>query len=209
MDYVVTPPESARDDKAREILLRTWNDSAIKLNHVVHHGAIGHHVQNWYAYRAPSRIARVAAVDCACRIGLFCGGTMAEGWACYATDLMDEAGFLTPLQRVAQQATRLRIAARAVVDLELHSGRLRFNDAATLYIDPCGMTPAAARSEVTKNSMFPGTAAMYWLGTRGIHRLRSDRERALGGTFALRAFHDELLSFGAIPVELASRIMAG
>ena len=140
---------------------------------------------------------------------MFAGGTMAEGWACYATDLMEEMGFLTPLERAAQQATRVRIATRAVVDLELHSGRLRFNDAVTLYIDPCGMTPAAARSEVVKNSMFPGTAAMYWLGTRGIHRLRSERERTLGSAFSLRGFHDELLSFGAIPVELASRIMAG
>src|SRR5947207_8706216 len=95
--------------------LRATNDSVIKLNHVVHHGAIGHHVQNWYAFRAASRIGQVAAADCASRIALFCGGTMAEGWACYATDLMDEFGFLTPLEQYSQFHSRLRMAARALV----------------------------------------------------------------------------------------------
>ena len=71
-----------------EELLQATNDSVIKLNHVIHHGSIGHHVQNWHAFRSASRIGQVAAVDCASRIAMFCGGTMAEGWACYATDLM-------------------------------------------------------------------------------------------------------------------------
>src|SRR5204863_5308518 len=63
-DYVVPPlpttPESAEQH------LRAWNHSTIKLNHVVHHGAVGHHVQNWYAYHQQrSRVGKVAAVDCA------------------------------------------------------------------------------------------------------------------------------------------------
>jgi uncharacterized protein (DUF885 family) len=49
---------------------------------------------------------------------------------------------------------------------------------------------------------------MYWLGTEGIHRLRADQQRALGPRFSLRAFHDRLLSFGAIPVPLIAEIMA-
>jgi hypothetical protein len=75
-DYVV-PPLPEGDPTAH---LRAWNHATIKLNHVVHHGAIGHHVQNWHAYhRAASRIGQIAAVDTASRIGMFCGGTMAEG----------------------------------------------------------------------------------------------------------------------------------
>ena len=62
----------------------------LKLNHVVHHAGTGHHVQNYYAYRSVSLIGKIAAVDCASRIAMFCGGTMAEGWACYATDLTEE-----------------------------------------------------------------------------------------------------------------------
>ena len=207
VEYVVTPIEVCVDAEARDRHLRAWNDSVIKLNHVVHHGAIGHHLQNWYAYRAQSRVAQVAAVDCASRIGMFLGGTMAEGWACYATDLMDEVGFLTAHESVAEQHTRVRMLARAIVDIELHTGVMTLDDAAQFYGEHVGMPPDVAMAEATKNSMFPGTASMYWLGTQGIHDLRAECAARQGSAFSLRSFHDALLSLGAIPVALAREIL--
>ena len=205
-EYVVSPIDDL-DADAQERLLRSWNDSVIKLNHVVHHGALGHHVQNWYAARAPSRVGRVAAADCASRIAMLLGGTMAEGWACYATDLMDEAGFLTPDERVAEQQTRVRMLARALNDLEFHSGRRTWSESVRFYVDDAGMSAEAARNEAVKNSMFPGTAMMYWLGTQGIHDLRAAVRVREGAAFSLRRFHDRLLSHGAIPVAVTTRLM--
>ncbi len=203
-DYVV--PCLPEQDVERH--LRTWNTSVIKLNHVVHHGAVGHHVQNWHAYhRATSRVGRIAAVDCANRIGMFSGGTMAEGWACYATQLMDELGFLSPLEQVSEQHSRVRFLARAVVDIGFHEGSLSFSDAMGVFVSEAGMDPDIARAETVKCSMFPGTALMYWLGTQAILDLREQRRRSLGAAFRLRAFHDELLGFGSIPVPLVSRLM--
>lgn len=188
--------------------LRTWNSSVIKLNHVVHHGGVGHHVQNWHAcHRATSRVGRVAAVDCANRIGMFCGGTMAEGWACYATQLMDELGFLSPLEQVSEQHSRVRFLTRAIVDIGFHEGSLSFHDAIGVFMAEAGMDATVARGEAVKCSMFPGTALMYWLGTRSILDLREQRRRAQGASFRLRAFHDELHGYGSIPVPLVSRIM--
>jgi uncharacterized protein (DUF885 family) len=207
IDYVVTPLSTISDEGLRQQHLRAWNDSVIKLNHVVHHGAIGHHVQNWYAARSPSMVGQIAAVDCASRIGMFAGGSMAEGWACYATDLMDEVGFLTPHESVAEQHTRVRMLARMIVDIELHTGRMTLDDAVTFYGEMVGMAPAAARAEAVKNSMFPGTAMMYWLGTEAIHTLRHDVAVQRGAGFSLRAFHDELLGFGSIPVHLSAQLM--
>ena len=205
-DYVV-PPLPADPAKA-EHHLRIWNHSTIKLNHVVHHGAIGHHVQNWYAYNQQrSRVGKVAGVDCANRIGMFLGGTMTEGWACYATDLMEELGFLTPLERVSQQYTRVRMLARAIVDIELHQGTMSFADAVGVYEEQVGMSAEAARAEAVKNSMFPCTAIMYWLGTQGIHDLRDEMKRREGPRFSLRRFHGELLGYGSIPVPLVARMM--
>ena len=182
----------------------------IRLNHVLHHGGVGHHVQNWHAYhRAPSRVGKLAAVDCANRIAMFCGGSMAEGWACYATGLMGELGGLTPLELVAEQHGRVRMLARAVVDLSFHAGALSFGDAVTLFIDRTGMDPNAARAEVVKCSMFPGTAVMYWIGTQGILDLRNRQRAALGGAFSLRRFHDQVLGHGSIPVPLVARMMSG
>lgn len=205
-EYVV-PPIDGLSDEALDARLRAVNDSVITLNHVVHHGAIGHHVQNHHAYRGRSRVGKVAAVDAANRIAMFPGGSLAEGWACYVCDLMEEIGFLTPLEAIAQQHTRVRIAARAVADLSLHTGRITVAEAAQLYQERAHMPAAAATTEAVRNSMYPGTAVMYWLGTRGVHRLRVDLWARQGGAFSMRAFHDRLLKHGAIPVALIARLM--
>jgi uncharacterized protein (DUF885 family) len=173
----------------------------------VHHGAIGHHVQNAYAFRAVSRIGQMAAVDCASRIAMFCGGTMAEGWACYATDLMDEVGFLTPLESYSQIHARLRMAARAIVDVNLHCGEFSLAEAAEFYQQEVGMVPDAAHNEAVKNSMFPGAAMMYLIGTDLIHELRHDLELQPRSDFDLRAFHDRFLSYGSVPVALIAAAM--
>jgi len=200
--YLVTPvePEMPSEEQARR--LRATNDSVIKLNHVVHHGGLGHHVQNWHAARAASRIGQMAGVDCASRIALFCAGTLVEGWACYATDLMDEAGFLTPLESLAEVQSRVRMAGRAIVDVGLHTGQLSLDDAASFYEREVGMPVAAARAEAVKNSMFPGAAMMYLIGTDAIHDLRRQLAAREGDAFSPRAFHDRFLSYGAIPVSL-------
>lgn len=205
--YLVTPIEADMPPGEQERRLRATNDSVIKLNHVVHHGGIGHHVQNWHAYRSPSRIGQVAAVDTAARIAMFCGGTMAEGWACYATTLMGEAGFLTPLETLSETQTDLRMAARAVVDVRLHQGRMSLDDAAAYYAENTGMSQAASYGEAVKNSMFPGAAMMYLIGRDAIVQLREDLRAQLGARFDLRRFHDRFLSFGSVPVALVAAAM--
>jgi uncharacterized protein (DUF885 family) len=116
---------------------------------------------------------------------------------------MDEQGFLTEDVSLAQQHTRARLLARAVVDVGLHDGSLTFDEAVAVYRDRVGMPNDAARGEACKNSMFPATAVMYWLGTEGIHRIRRNHA---GGYASLRDFHDRLLSFGSIPVALIERV---
>ena len=205
--HAVTPVDDTIALAEQERRLRASNHSVIKLNHVVHHAAIGHHVQNWNAARSASRIGRVAAVDGASRIAMFCGGSLAEGWACYATDVMTELDFCTPLERVAEQHTTVRMLARMIVDIELHQGTMTLDDATAFYTERALMPAAAARAEAVKNSMFPGTALMYWLGTDGVHQLRVERARAEGEAFSLRAFHERLLGFGAIPVPMIASLM--
>ncbi len=200
--YLVTPIEGDMPAGQQDALLRSNNDSAIKLNHVVHHGGIGHHVQNWHAFRSESQVGRMAAVDCASRIAMNCGGTMAEGWACYATDLIAEFGGLTEREAVAEWQTRKRMCARAIVDIRFHQGRFSFADSVNFYIEHAGMARDAATNEATRNSMYPGSAVMYLTGCDAIHDLRKQLAKKLGGDFNLRDFHDTFLSFGSIPVAL-------
>jgi uncharacterized protein (DUF885 family) len=205
--YLVTPIEVTMPPAEQERRLRATNDSVIKLNHVVHHGGIGHHVQNWNAYQSKSRIGRMAAVDCASRIAMFCGGTMAEGWACYATTLMGESGFLTSLETFSEMQTDLRMAARAIVDVRLHQQQMTFDEAVEFYERNTGMSRDASYAEAAKNSMFPGAALIYLSGRDSILELREQQRRKLGSQFDLQGFHDRFLSYGSIPVQLIAEAM--
>jgi uncharacterized protein (DUF885 family) len=149
----------------------------------------------------------VAAVDCASRIAMFCGGTMAEGWSSYVVDLMGEVGFLTPLERYSQHYARMRAAARAIVDVSLHHGRMSLDEAITFYRDDAGMTQQAAHAEAVKNSLFPGAAMIYLIGQDAIRDLRHDIAVREGSAFSLRRFHDRVLSYGSIPVPLIAAAM--
>ncbi|MEX2314205.1 MAG: DUF885 family protein, partial [Thermomicrobiales bacterium] len=190
-------------------VLRAVNNAQITMNHVIHHAGIGHHVQNWQAARASSRIGQMAGNDCSMRIAIASAGTLVEGWACYATDLMEESGFLSPLQQLSTLHARMRMAARAIVDVELHSERYSLEDAVAFYTGEVDMTPEASQAEAIKNSMFPTMAMMYLIGTDLIHDLRADMRQQWGSEFSLRRFHDEFLSWGAIPVTLIGRLMRG
>jgi uncharacterized protein (DUF885 family) len=85
---------------------------------------------------------------------------------------------------------------------------MSFDEAVRFHVSSAQLTPAAAHAEVTKCSMFPGTAMMYWLGLRDLWRLRTAEEASRGAAFSSRGFHDELLSFGSMPVPLVARLMA-
>jgi len=101
------------------------------------------------------------------------------------------------------------MCARAIVDVRLHQGRFSLADAVRFYEDYAGMSPAAANTEAVRNSMFPGTALMYLMGSDGIHELRNEIASIEGGRFSLRRFHDTLLSFGSIPVTMIAALMTG
>jgi uncharacterized protein (DUF885 family) len=195
-DYLITPIETYMPPNEQERRLRTMNYS------------IGHHLQNYHAYRSRSRIGQIAGVDCASRIAMFCGGTMTEGWACYSTDIIRDLGFYTEPERFAQLHSQIRQTARAIVDPNLHLGKFTFDEAARFYATHVGMSVEAARSEVTKNSMFPATAAMYLLGTDCIHKLRKEFEKK-DSSFSPSKFHDRFLKYGSVPVSLIGSDMLG
>lgn len=205
--YSVSPLDTSASFNDQIAFLRENNDSVIKLDHVIRYGGIGRHVQSWYAYHAASRIGRIAAVDCASRLALFCGGTLAEGWAGYIPSVMDEAGFLKPLESYAEVHSRRRMAARAIVDVKLHRGELSLDEAAAFYERAAAMSAGAARHEAVRNSMFPGTAMMGLVGADLIHDLRADLAAKQGEDFDLGRFHDRFLSYGSIPVSLIAADM--
>lgn len=183
--------------------LRGQSRAMIKTIHSVHHGSVGHHTQNARARAARSRLARLGGTDCASGISFPSAGTMVEGWACYAEDLMMEApGFYTDAEILLLKQFERRNAASVLVDIRLHTGEWSLAEAARFYREEAGFSPARVPNEIVRNSMFPGTRLMYWLGVEAIKELRASWR----GT--TRAFHDTLLGYGHVPVKWAGDEMA-
>jgi uncharacterized protein (DUF885 family) len=169
--------------------------ATIKLVHAVHHGSIGHHTQNARARAAASRFARVAGTDGASGLALLSAGTLVEGWACYAEDLMAEIDdFYTPPEHLQLAYFTLRNIACCLADVRLHAGLWSLADMQRFYRDEVAFTPSRIASETTRNSIFPGSRLMYWIGTTQIAALRA-RSR-----LPARALFDRLLSLGSAPV---------
>jgi len=183
--------------------LRGNCDVALKVIHAVHHGSIGHHSQNARARAAPSRLAQLAGTDCALGLAFLGAGTMVEGWACYAQDLVGEVpGFYSELEELYNLQQQRRNAASVLVDIRLHTGEWTPAEAAAFYRDEAQFAPARIDAEIVRNVMLPGTRLMYWLGVQAIHGLR---RRWRGEVLA---FHDTLIGHGHVPVAWAGDEMA-
>ena len=114
--------------------LRGQNVPFIKAVHAVHHGSIGHHTQNARARQAASRLAQLGGTDCASGIAFLSAGTLVEGWACYAEDLLLEApGFYTPEEELLLKQFEFRNAACCLADIRLHTGQWTLEQMRAFY----------------------------------------------------------------------------
>jgi uncharacterized protein (DUF885 family) len=196
--YWISEP-SASDPAA----LRAHNIAAIKTTHAAHHGSIGHHTQNARARAAPSRLARLGGTDCASAIAFLSSGTMAEGWACYATQLLLEAqDYYTLAEALLLKHGERRNAASVIADIKLHTGAWSLEETMRFYRDEAGFAPSRVEAEVVRNSIFPASRLMY---RHGVEAIKGLRRRWLGTG---RSFHDTLIGFGHVPVAWAGEVMA-
>ncbi|HEU5197597.1 MAG TPA: DUF885 domain-containing protein [Methylomirabilota bacterium] len=122
-----------------------------------------------------------------------------EGWALYAEGLGVELGvYSNRWDRLGMLRAEHFRASRLVVDTGLHAkGWTR--ERAMQYLG--GATPDNVR-EVERYMAWPGQALGYKIGQLKILALRRKAEAALGGSFDVRAFHDELLRDGALPLDV-------
>ena len=124
-----------------------------------------------------------------------------EGWALYAETLGRDMGvFDDPLQYVGFLHSRLFRANRLVIDTGLHAKGWTREQAIRYFLDNSPMSEADATAEVERYIAWPGQALAYLTGALEIQRLREHAERELGARFDLRAFHDEVLGDGTIPL---------
>ena len=131
-----------------------------------------------------------------------------EGWAFYAESLGADLGlYKEPAQNFSRLVSELFRAARLVVDVGLHRKGWSRTQAIQFLIDTAFSSENAAALEVDRYIAVPAQALSYKIGQLKITALRAKAEKTLGKKFDLRAFHDEILADGALPLDLLEEKM--
>ena len=125
-----------------------------------------------------------------------------EGWALYAEQLAAELGAyddnalgeLGYLQSLAFRACRL------VVDTGIHAKRWSREKAIQWFATTNGSTIEEVSGEVDRYCAWPGQACGYKVGHSTINRLRDKTQAALGTAYDFKAFNDEVVTGGGVPM---------
>ena len=100
-------------------------------------------------------------------------------------------------------------AIRLVVDTGLHYKKWNRQQVVDFFRDHSGIEEVEIQSETDRYIVWPGQALGYKIGQLKILELRAYAAKALGDKFSLKAFHDEVLGAGALPLDvLETRIHA-
>ena len=126
-----------------------------------------------------------------------------EGWGLYAERLGIEMDlYQTPYEHFGRLSYEMWRACRLVIDTGLHSQNWTRQQALDYLSDNTSLSSANVRAEVDRYISWPGQALSYKMGEIKIRELRAKAEQKLGDKFDIRAFHDALLSDGALPLSM-------
>lgn len=126
-----------------------------------------------------------------------------EGWALYAESLGGQMGFYQdPYSKFGQLTYEMWRAVRLVVDTGLHSMGWTRQQAIDFFLKNTAKTLQDITVEVDRYIVWPGQALGYKMGELKLRELRAEAESALGSAFDIRAFHDEVLASGAVPLDV-------
>jgi uncharacterized protein (DUF885 family) len=131
-----------------------------------------------------------------------------EGWALYSERLGKEVGFYQdPYSYYGHLQDDMLRAIRLVVDTGFHSKHWTRQQVVDYFHDHSAIDEPSVQSETDRYMAWPAQALGYKIGQLEILKLRQYSKDELGGKFDIRAFHDEVLSGGALPMDvLGTRI---
>jgi uncharacterized protein (DUF885 family) len=126
-----------------------------------------------------------------------------EGWALYSENLAKEMGYYKdPYSDYGRLENEMWRAIRLVVDTGVHSKHWSRQQMVDYFHKYTAMDEPNIQTEVDRYIAWPGQALAYKMGQMTILRIRAKAQRELGDKFDIRAFHDELLGSGALPLDV-------
>ncbi len=188
---ILTPIEEWMPPEQQAQRLRSHHTAWIPVI-AVHEAYPGHHAQALIVNENPNLLRRVISEP-----------IFSEGWGLFTEELMFELGFLQGDDvRLTQLRNRLWRAARVILDVSLHTGRMDFDEAVAFLVEKVRFEPYAAELEVGMYIERPTYVLGYLIGMQEIAAIRAEYIALHGEPEPPSEFYDQLLRIGSIPPAL-------
>lgn len=195
---VLTPIEKWMTSEQQAERLRSHHDAWLPII-AVHEAYPGHHVDALKTRENPRLLRKVV------REPIF-----SEGWGLFTEEMMYEAGFLAGDDvRLTQLRNRLWRAARVILDVSLHTGRMTFEEAVDFLADRVRFERYAAELEVGMYTERPTYVLGYLIGMQEIMAIRDEWIERYGEPSPPSEFYDPLLTVGGLPPVLIRESLFG
>jgi len=205
--FHVTLPGPADSKEEVESLMAGFNIGTI-FSTSVHETYPGHYLQYLWTPQAPSKLRKVIYAN-----------TNGEGWAHYCEQMMFEEGYVRPgrgakderevqLVHLGQLQDALLRDARFIVGIQMHTGKMSFEDAKKFFVEE-GFQPEKIAEIETKRGTSDPTYLYYTLGKLQILKLREDYRKKMGASFRLGEFHDKFMGQGFPPIAVVRQALIG
>ena len=195
--YAISPIPDEWTDAQSDSFLREYNTRMIHLLSI-HEAMPGHYLEGAFSARYPSTLR-----------GVLRSGMFAEGWAVYTESVMMDAGYLDndPLFHLVRHKFYLRAVANAILDQGVHVDNWSKEQAMELMVKRTFQQEREAEGKWVRAQLSSAQLPTYFVGVQEHFDLRKAMEQKQGNAFKLKAYHDQVLSYGAPPVRFVRAMM--
>ena len=205
--FNVTLPDPSMKPAEVEGYMHSFNVGTV-ISTAVHEAYPGHYIQFLWLPQAPSRVRKLLSAN-----------TDVEGWAHYTEQMMLDEGYAQPgagakdereskFLRLGQLQDALLRNARFIVGIEMHTGKMSFEEAVAFFQKEGYQSKETAVVETKRGASDP-TYLYYTLGKLEIMKLREDVKKKQGAAFSLEEFHNSFLRQGFPPIKIVREALLG
>ena len=205
--FNVTLPDPSMKPEEVEGFMHSFNIGTV-ISTPVHEAYPGHYIQFLWLPQAPSKVRKLLGAN-----------TDIEGWAHYTEQMMLDEGYgqsgvgakderEAKFLRLGQLQDALLRNARFIVGIEMHTGKMSFDEAVAFFQKEGYQSKETAMVETKRGTSDP-TYLYYTLGKLEIMKLREDVKKKQGAAFSLEKFHDDFLREGFPPIKIVREAMLG
>ncbi|MGB7739376.1 MAG: DUF885 domain-containing protein [Steroidobacteraceae bacterium] len=195
--YAVSPIPVEWTNAQVDSFLREYNTRSIA-NLTIHEAMPGHYLQLAHSNRYPSVLRAMLG-----------SGPFVEGWAVYAERVMEEQAFRggDPLMQLVQLKWYLRSITNAIMDAAIHVDGMTRDEAMKLMVETGFQEEREAAGKWVRAQLSSAQLSTYFVGYQEHSDMRAEAERRAGAKFDLKAYHDQVLSYGSPPVRLVRALV--